>query len=167
MPVCEFPSAAADAEFLFQVVSLFFFRRQLCGGKVFLQAEVTARKSAAAAQHIRNILFGDILAGRINGRAFPVLAFRSFLNDFLLFLRVRKPDCIALLRGQGQMLQFRVRGSGADGHQQLSLFNQGGDFIRNRIPCQVALCGFGQVVALPKFQILVMPDKARHAFAYI
>ena len=65
------------------------------------------------------------------------------------------------------MLQFRVRGSGADGHQQLSLFNQGGDFIRNRIPCQVALCGFGQVVALPKFQILVMPDKARHAFAYI
>ena len=167
MPVCEFPSAAANAVFLFQVVSLFFFCGQLWGGKVFLQTEVTARKAAATAQHIRNILFGDILAGRINGRAFPVLAFRSFLNDFLLLLRVRKPNCFALLRGQGQLLQFRLRGSGADGHQQLSLFNQGSDFIRNRIPCQVALRGFGQVVALPKFQILVMPDKSRHAFAYI
>ena len=128
---------------------------------------MTARKAVAAAQHIRNILFCDILAGCVDGRAFPVLEFRSSLNDFLLFLRVRKPDCIALLRGQGQLLQFRLRGSGADGHRQLSLFNQGGDFIRNRIPCQVALRGFGQVVALPKFQILVMPDKARHAFAYI
>ena len=39
----------ADAEFLFQVVSLFFFRGQLRGGKVFLQTEVTARKAAAAA----------------------------------------------------------------------------------------------------------------------
>ena len=43
MPVCEFPSASANAVFLFQVVSLFFFRRQLWVGKVFLQAEVTAR----------------------------------------------------------------------------------------------------------------------------
>ena len=128
---------------------------------------MTARKAAAAAQHLRDILFGDILAGCINGRAFPVLAFRSFLNNFLLLLRVRKPNCFALLRGQGQLLQFRLRGSGADGHQQLSLFDQGSDFIRNCIPCQVALCGSGQVVALPKFQILVMPDKARHAFAHI
>ena len=148
------------------MVSLLFFRGQLGGGKVFLQAEVTARKAAAAAQHIRNILFGDILAGCVDGRAFPVLAFCSFLNDFLLLLRVQKPDCIALLRGQGQLLQFRLRGSGADGHRQLSLFDQGSNFIRNRIPCQVALRGFGQVVTLPKFQILVMSDKSCHAFAH-
>ena len=69
----------------------------------------------------------------------------------LLACLVGQTQFYFLLARQGKLLDFRCRGL-FDWNQELPGLHQGGDALADRIPCQIILCGFGQVVALPDLQ---------------
>ena len=124
-----------------------------------LNTEFAIFKPAASAQHIGNVLLRNILAGCVNDGLVPLFDFRRKVDAFCLLLMARQPCHFRIFGGKGKLLHLLLHGCSLDGNDQTPLPDKVSNLCGNSIPCQIDLCCFGKIVALPKFKVHIMPDK--------
>ena len=122
--------------------------------------------SASDKQCIGNVLLRDIFAGGICGGLFPLIEPRLHFNRGKLLFLFGQTEFFGFFGSKGKLLHLRLRRGFFDGNNQPPLFNKCSNFCGCRIPCQIDLCRFGKIVALPQFQIHIMPDKTYEMVVY-
>ena len=137
---------------------IFFNREYLCR-KILLDAKFAIFKAAAVAQCIGNILLRNVLAGCVNDGLVPLFGFCRKVDVFYLLLMARQPCLFRIFGGKGKLLHLLLHGCSLDGNHQTPLLDKVSSLCGNSIPCQIDLCYFGKIAALPKFKVHIMPDK--------
>ena len=138
---------------------MIFFKGQHPCGEILLNAEFAIFKTTAIAQGIGNVLLGNILAGSVNNGLAPLFDFRRKFDILRLLLLARQPYFFRIFGSEGKLLHLRQRGCSFNWNNEFALLDKFGNFCGYSIPCQIDLCCFGEVIALPKFKVHIMPDK--------
>ena len=138
---------------------MIFFKGQHPCGEILLNAEFAIFKTTAIAQGVGNVLLGNILAGSVNNGLAPLFDFRRKFDILRLLLLARQPYFFRIFGSEGKLLHLRQRGCSFNWNNEFALLDKFGNFCGYSIPCQIDLCCFGEVIALPKFKVHIMPDK--------